>query len=146
MTTIPGHSTLGDFKGATIAVECHYAAGGNQRVVSLPLGRFPQQVEQLLAQALEAFDRLYEATPDPSDGSLSVEGGVPDDTPEEGVIVLGPGYLVRAMAAHRPPTGDGDTAPSGEETSEEEDDAFRHVDQMAADASSTSWEDVLGRA
>ncbi len=131
MTTIPGHSTLGDFKRATIAVECRYAAGGNQRVVSLPLGRFPQQVEQLLARALEAFDLLYEATPDPdpdpSDGSLSVEGGVPDDTPEKGVIVLGLGDLVRAMATRRPPTPTGDGGDDGY------DDAFRHVAQMAED-------------
>ncbi len=86
MTTIPGHSTLGDFKGATITVERLYRHGGTKRSVSVSL---PLEVEELLAQALEAFDRLYAATPDsdPSDGSLSVAGGV-DDTPEEGVIVV----------------------------------------------------------
>ena len=123
--TIPGHPTLGAFESAKITVASYYETGGIKRVLSLPLGRFPQ-VDQLLAQALEAFDRLYEATPDPdpSDGSLSVEG-VPDDDTPQGLLLVDLGALVRAMATRRPPTPTGDGGDDGY------DDAFRHVTQMA---------------
>ena len=97
--------------------------------MNAPFAMVPEHLRQKARDFVQAFVDLTEALqPHATSSSPPDQGGVPDDTPEEGVLVVDLGALVRAaMATRRPPTPTGDGGDDGY------DDAFRHVAQMAED-------------
>ena len=99
------------------------------KTMNAPFAMVPEHLRQKARDFVQAFVDLTEALqPHATSSSPPDQGGVPDDTPEEGVLVVDLGALVRAaMATRRPPTPTGDGGDDGY------DDAFRHVAQMAED-------------
>jgi hypothetical protein len=142
--TIPKHPELGEFKGFAMTLRRVYTGGEINDRLSFSLEGLPD-LEGPLEEALESIDRLRQAMPP----QPQKEDSDPPQGMRIGIIAGSGGFELLALLALCGALDDPSPYPSRDD---DEEDAFRHVAQMAEDSNPPpsgdappSWEEVEGR-